>query len=87
MFSWLIFILFENNEHVKHPMSVVFSCAGDVGCHLDRHENIGKGKIGLDGFRRVMQEPRFDGIPMILETPLGDYASEIKILNRLASCT
>ncbi|XP_076459277.1 putative endonuclease 4 [Babylonia areolata] len=56
---------------------------GGVGCHLDRHENIGKGKIGLGGFRRVMAEPRFDGIPMILETPLGDYAAEIKALNGL----
>uniref|UniRef100_A0A8C5Q8D5 Xylose isomerase-like TIM barrel domain-containing protein n=1 Tax=Leptobrachium leishanense TaxID=445787 RepID=A0A8C5Q8D5_9ANUR len=42
---------------------------GEVGCHLDRHENIGQGYIGLEGFRQVMNEPRFDGIPMILETP------------------
>ncbi|PIK34940.1 putative DNA-(apurinic or apyrimidinic site) lyase-like isoform X4 [Apostichopus japonicus] len=44
---------------------------GKVGCHLDRHENIGKGFIGLDGFRRLMNDKRFDGIPMILETPPG----------------
>ncbi|KAL8596492.1 hypothetical protein ACOMHN_044030 [Nucella lapillus] len=58
---------------------------GAVGCHLDRHENIGKGQIGLEGFRRVMTEPRFNGIPMILETPLGDYAKEIDILNKLTT--
>lgn len=61
----------------------LFVCEGGVGCHLDRHENIGKGRIGLEGFRRIMAEPRFDGIPMILETPLGDYAAEIKTLNKL----
>ena len=42
---------------------------GDVGCHLDRHENIGKGKIGLQAFKYVMNDPRLRGIPMILETP------------------
>ncbi|KAK7113124.1 probable endonuclease 4 [Littorina saxatilis] len=57
---------------------------GSLGCHLDRHENIGKGQIGLDGFRRIMQDPRFDNIPMILETPLGDYRGEIRTLNKLA---
>ncbi|XP_071491687.1 probable endonuclease 4 [Diadema antillarum] len=57
---------------------------GEVGCHLDRHENIGEGKIGLAGFRRIMNDPRFNNIPLILETPpeLG-YAKEIKLLNSL----
>eukprot|EP00058_Branchiostoma_floridae_P009954 XP_002595442.1 hypothetical protein BRAFLDRAFT_69274 [Branchiostoma floridae] len=44
---------------------------GEVGCHLDRHENIGRGKIGIEGFRRVMNDPRLNNIPMILETPMG----------------
>ncbi|XP_030841040.1 DNA-(apurinic or apyrimidinic site) lyase [Strongylocentrotus purpuratus] len=57
---------------------------GAVGCHLDRHENIGKGKIGLEGFRRLMNDPRFDNIPLILETPIEfGYAKEIKTLNSL----
>ncbi|KAK7456515.1 hypothetical protein BaRGS_00039371 [Batillaria attramentaria] len=56
---------------------------GAVGCHLDRHENIGKGHIGLDGFRRLMTDPRFDGIPMILETPTGAYDVEIKTLYKM----
>nr|XP_005994325.1 PREDICTED: probable endonuclease 4 isoform X2 [Latimeria chalumnae] len=46
---------------------------GKLGCHLDRHENIGRGYIGLDGFRRIMNEPRFNNIPMILETPARSY--------------
>jgi AP endonuclease-1 len=56
---------------------------GALGCHLDRHENIGKGRIGKEGFRRLMEDARFDGIPMILETPcVSDttYTREIKSL-------
>ncbi|BFZ03398.1 hypothetical protein BsWGS_06437 [Bradybaena similaris] len=53
---------------------------GELGCHLDRHENIGKGHIGLEGFRCLMNDPRLDNIPMVLETPVGAYTKEIKIL-------
>lgn len=44
-------------------------CAGKLGAHLDRHEHIGAGKIGLSGFRNLLGHPAFQGIPMILETP------------------
>ncbi|XP_078347366.1 putative endonuclease 4 [Oculina patagonica] len=56
---------------------------GGMGCHLDRHENIGKGKIGVEAFRRLMRDPRFNGIPMVLETPCvteNTYKKEIKQL-------
>ena len=36
---------------------------------LDRHENIGEGHIGLDGFRSVMSHPAFKDVPFLLETP------------------
>jgi len=42
---------------------------GDLDSHKDRHEHIGKGKIGLEGFRLLMNDQRFDNLPMILETP------------------
>ncbi|OCT85533.1 probable endonuclease 4 isoform X2 [Xenopus laevis] len=60
---------------------------GEVGCKLDRHEKIGHGHIGLEGFRHVMNEPRFNGIPMILETPLSsdDHAKEIDLLYSLCA--
>ncbi|XP_053325307.1 probable endonuclease 4 [Spea bombifrons] len=62
---------------------------GEVGCRLDRHENIGRGHIGLEGFRQIMNEPRFDGIPMILETPYSpdyeDYSEEIDLLYSLCA--
>jgi len=44
-------------------------CASLLGAHLDRHEHIGKGKIGLGGFRSLLSHPSFQGLPMILETP------------------
>lgn len=56
---------------------------GEIGCHLDRHENIGKGKIGVEAFQRLMRDPRFNGVPMILETPCTSedtYKKEIKKL-------
>lgn len=42
---------------------------GKLGCNLDRHEDIGKGCIGIPAFRDIVNEPRLDNIPLILETP------------------
>ena len=36
--------------------------------HLDRHHSIGKGELGVETFRKIMNDPRLDGIPMVLET-------------------
>ncbi|EQB62626.1 MAG: hypothetical protein RBG1_1C00001G0205 [candidate division Zixibacteria bacterium RBG-1] len=44
----------------------------DFGSKVDRHEHIGKGKIGLEGFRFFMTDKRFEKIPKILETPKDD---------------
>ena len=40
-----------------------------LGSRVDRHESIGKGCIGIDFFKRLMADPRFDNMPLILETP------------------
>jgi deoxyribonuclease IV len=40
-----------------------------LGSRVDRHDNIGKGFLGLDVFDRIMNDSRFDDIPIILETP------------------
>jgi len=40
----------------------------DLGSRVDRHESIGKGKLGLPPFQDLMKDSRFDGIPLILET-------------------
>lgn len=47
-----------------------------LGCRVDRHEEIGKGQIGLEAFRRLMNDRRFWGIPMCLETPKSDDGHE-----------
>ena len=54
------------------------------GTHVDRHEVIGKGELGLEPFRRIMQDVRFNHIPLILETPDEEnWANEIKMLYQL----
>lgn len=40
-----------------------------VGSHIDRHTPLGKGEIGWECFRYIMADARFDGIPLVLETP------------------
>jgi deoxyribonuclease IV len=56
-----------------------------LGSRLDRHEAIGAGFLGLETFRRIMNDPRFDGIPLILETPGGtdEWRREIDVLRGL----
>jgi deoxyribonuclease-4 len=44
---------------------------GDLGSRKDRHEHIGQGHIGLDGFRHILNDPRLAGLPGLLETPKG----------------
>jgi len=43
----------------------------DLGTKVDRHDHIGKGFIGLEGFRNLMNHPKLTHIPKILETPKG----------------
>lgn len=42
---------------------------GDLGSHIDRHEEIGKGKIGLEAFERIVNHPKLEHLPGIVETP------------------
>lgn len=50
----------------KHPL----------GSGKDRHEHIGRGAVGLESFRRILNDPRFHGLPMVLETPKGEDLAE-----------
>lgn len=53
----------------------------ELGSRVDRHAPIGKGKIGLETFRLIMNDPRFEEIPLILETPESElWAEEIALL-------
>jgi deoxyribonuclease-4 len=60
---------------------------GKLGSRKDRHEHIGKGHIGLEGFYRVLNDARLVGLPGILETPKSDDLHEdrenLAVLRRL----
>jgi deoxyribonuclease-4 len=59
----------------------------ELGSRKDRHQHIGKGEIGLPGFRLLMNDPRFQGVGMVLETPKDESLKEdrrnLKVLRSL----
>ncbi len=60
----------------------------ELASHKDRHEHIGQGEIGLDGFRNLMRDARFADVPKTLETPkdadLKDDVRNLGLLRKLA---
>jgi deoxyribonuclease-4 len=54
-----------------------------LGCRVDRHDHIGDGTLGVATFVRLVGDPRFAGLPAVLETPEGRWAEEIKLLKNL----
>lgn len=56
-----------------------------LGSHKDRHEKIGQGQIGLEAMERIINHPKLQGVPVILETPNDDegWAKEIALLRSL----
>lgn len=69
-------------RHVKffHLNDSVKEC----GSRVDRHTHIGEGRIGLEGFRRLLNDPRFRNHPMTLETDKGaDLREDVENLRRL----
>ena len=56
----------------------------DLATRVDRHDSIGKGVMGMTTFKMLMADPRFDDIPLILETPDESiWAEEIGYLYTL----
>ncbi|MDD3527722.1 MAG: deoxyribonuclease IV, partial [Bacteroidales bacterium] len=56
----------------------------ELGSRVDRHESIGKGMLGIAPFAMIMNDPRFDHMPLILETPDETiWAEEIELLYSL----
>jgi deoxyribonuclease-4 len=59
----------------------------ELGSRVDRHEHIGKGAIGLNGFRNLLNDSRFKGLPMTLETPksvnLAEDRENLRVLRSL----
>jgi deoxyribonuclease-4 len=64
-----LFLLHINDSKVAH------------GSRVDRHDNLGKGKIGLEAFRWIMKSKELAEIPKILETPKGkDLAEDVEAM-------
>ncbi|KAK5977903.1 Apurinic endonuclease, partial [Trichostrongylus colubriformis] len=84
LYGFAIEISVKNKERVGVCIDTchIFA-AGGLGCRADRHENIGRGRIGKAGFKWIMDDERLDGIPLILETPEGDYPREMITLYSL----
>jgi deoxyribonuclease-4 len=57
----------------------------DFAAHKDRHEKIGKGRIGLEAFAAIINHPKLRDLPFYLETPcdLQGYKEEIALLKSL----
>ena len=56
----------------------------ELSTRVDRHDSVGKGVMGIELFRMLMQDSRFDNIPIILETPDESlWAEEIRLLYAL----
>jgi deoxyribonuclease IV len=56
-----------------------------LGSKVDRHARAGEGVLGLETFRRIVNDPRFQGIPLVVETPgpLAAWKKEIALLRGL----
>lgn len=71
----------ELNELIGLERLKVFhlnDAKGDLGSRLDRHQHIGKGYLGVEPFRMLLNDERFRGLPMVLETPKGPKMEEDK---------
>lgn len=60
---------------------------GAMGSHLDRHEHIGMGAIGEDGFRVLLRDPRLRSVPMVMETPLDERRDDRGNLDKVLELT
>ncbi|MDP2735066.1 MAG: deoxyribonuclease IV, partial [bacterium] len=56
-----------------------------LGSNRDRHENIGKGEIGMAGFKNIVNHPDLKDLPFIIETPPGSDSDDIATLRSIAS--
>jgi deoxyribonuclease-4 len=71
------------NVHVIHANDSKTA----FGSNADRHEHIGKGQIGKEGFRRIVCHPKLRAMPFICETPIdkpGDDRRNLRMMRRLA---
>jgi deoxyribonuclease IV len=61
----------RHRAHSRHPSE---RFEKDLGSRVDRHEHIGQGYIGTQGFELLLNDRRLAKLPMVLETPKDDDA-------------
>lgn len=78
---------FEKNIGIKRlKVFHLNDSKGDLGSRIDRHQHIGEGYLGLEPFRFIINDKRFQNIPMIIETPKdGGYKKDVENLTILRS--
>ncbi len=78
---------FDKYIGLKHLYALhVNDSKHDIGSRKDRHATLGEGKIGIEGFKAIMQHPKLRDLPKYLETPNGEtkWKGEIKKLREFA---
>jgi deoxyribonuclease-4 len=80
------FSLFEEIVGFKYLMGIHLNDAKkELGSRVDRHDSLGKGTLGWEVFERMMKDPRFDDMPIVLETPEDElWPEEIAKLKTFA---
>ena len=83
---------FDDLIGLKHLKAIhINDSKKDLGSHVDRHEHIGKGKLGIEPFHLLFNDHRFFDIPKILETPkehpLLDDLNNINVIKSLLEPT
>ena len=77
----------EDTKYLENLVAIHFNDSkAPSGSRKDRHEKIGKGEIGAEALSLFLKEPRFEGLPVVLETPVDDeqeYSEEMKYLHEL----
>lgn len=81
--TWQIFDKLIGIEHVK--IIHLNDSKKGINSHVDRHEDIGKGDLGLEAFRLIMNDERFADVAKILETPKETLDDDVRNLATLKS--
>ena len=87
MISTIFGIIFSDTIGMEYLVALHLNDSkSDVGSRVDRHDNIGMGKIGKEAFQSFMQEKRLEHLAAYLETPGGPemWKPEIAALRNLA---
>jgi deoxyribonuclease-4 len=72
-----VFKQFDNIVGIEHVKAWhINDSKGALGSRVDRHEHIGKGKIGRAGFKNLLNDPHWRDLPGVLETPKGPEMKE-----------